>query len=526
MTKAPSKHLKAWLMVFAILLCTSPAAFASGEGYGPGRVGLEILAGRDHVSVGTGGIWNSRDKLHIQLDPAEGWRIKDYKVDLGCEVDGVAYSPPLTPTGNPKIGHFDYKETFNLPFINDANEDGNPYRRTLVLDLDEDIGFRWGTPYAHMRTQGVALFVSLVRMDDSGHIVEEASAWVVPELVTWIVAEEETEATTETEVVVSGDEIVADAFTGELTEVEVDDIKTTKKGKVNKSEHQKAQRSWEVEEAEEIIAFEGGRWGWWFKFTIGHPKTGHFIDSPVAGLGVQTPTYEGVTLEDAKFDYFPGEVVDIALGSFHLGSTVADHKISPLDIFPTMDTEDSPVINMARLLQSLDVDGEPQGGILIIPEVVTCFEQAMGYYELTNIDFTDDVQIENIIGKTIEFAGQLEIPVFLVMQSAEDAKAHLDKSLDTNMFRKNVSKTPDLGSTKAKLAVSTSWFPAMRANGEETIIEYHDENGVLLRTAEEAKPIIVTYTDDDPETGAAETWAAVSRDDGNTWKRKNISRSA
>ena len=45
-------------------------------------------------------------------------------------------------------------------------------------------------------------------------------------------------------------------------------------------------------------------------------------------------------------------------------------------------------------------------------------------------------------------------------------------------------------------------------------VEYFDENGNLIRTAEEAKPIVVTYTDADPVTGAPEVWAAVSRDDG------------
>ncbi|MBU8869242.1 MAG: hypothetical protein KOO60_00080 [Gemmatimonadales bacterium] len=515
------------MAVVAILLSSVPTVLASGEGYGPGRVGLSILAGRDHVEIGTGGIWNSRDKLHIQLDPADGWRIKNYHADLGADADGVLYSPPLTPTGNPKIGHFDYKETFNLPYVNTENEDGNPYRQTLVLDLAEDIGFMWGTPYAHLRTQGVALFVNLVRLDDSNRVVEETGAWVVPELVTWII--EEATAEDSEEVVVGDDATVADAYTGELVDIDAIEVKNTKRGKVAKKEHKNAKKNVEVDEAEELITFDGGRWGWWFKFTMGHPKTGHFIDSPVAGLSIETPTYEGITDVTAAFDYFPGEEVEIAIGSIHLGSTVADHKISPLDIFPLADTENSNVINMARLLQSLDADADPQGGIAITEGVVLAFEQAMAYYELTSIDFSDDVQVDNIINQTITFAAQLETPVLLVSVSAEDAKDHLDETLNNAMFRKNISKTPDQDSTKAKMNISTTWFPALPANATaETLpveIDYYDEEGNFIRTATTAKPIIITYTDADPVTHAMDTWAAVSRDDGETWKRKNLSRS-
>ncbi|MFO7608620.1 MAG: choice-of-anchor O protein [Candidatus Krumholzibacteriia bacterium] len=503
----------AWLALVALVLWAAPAALAAGQGYGPGRIGLEILAGRDHVVAGTGGIWNSRDKLHIQLDPADGWRIRAYHVDLG---GGLDYSPPLTPTGNPKIGHFDYKETFTAPYENANAEDGNALRRTLVLDLAEDLGFQWGSPWAPLRLQGVAVFLDLVKLDAEGRVAEQSGAWVVPELLVWIDAE--------IDEAVSDTAIVAEATTGEVIDDEVAEVKQTAKGKVRKEEHQSAQRTWEVDEAEEVIAFDGGRWGWWFRYVLGHPKTGHFIDSPVAGLHVETPTYEGVTGVSAAFDYFPGEEVEIALGSVRLGATLADHKISPLDIFPAADTEDARVINLARLLQSLDADGQPQGGIVITPQTVAALEQSAAYWGLAEIDFADDLEVENVITRTIELATAADPALALVLVSAEDAKAHLDDTLNNVMFRKNVAKTPELGSAKAKMDVAGMWFPARRANNDTTVIEYYDENGALIRTATRAKPIVVTYTDEDPVTGAPDVWAAISRDDGETWKRKNLSR--
>ncbi|RKX33865.1 MAG: hypothetical protein DRP71_09070 [Verrucomicrobia bacterium] len=521
-----NKIIMAWLLVAVAIIWVAPDAIAAGQGYGPGRVGLQILAGRDHVEAGTGGVWNSRDKLHIQLDPTGDWRIKGYKIDLG---GGVDYSPPLTNTGNPKIGHFDYKEEFTFPYDNAVGDEDHIYRRTMVLDLGEDLGFQWGSPWADLRVQGVAIFLELVKVDGSGNVYAESGAWAVPELITWVVAVDE-----DTTLVV-GEDIVADEDTGEIVEVDVTKVKKTSKGKVAKNEHQSAQKSWEVEEIEEIVAFDGGRWGWWFSYEMAHPRTGHFIDSPVAGLNVDTPTYSDKTDINARFDYFPGEEIEIAIGSVVLGSTVADHKISPLDIFPMADTEDTRVINMARLIQSLDADGDPQGGIVITDGTVTAFESAMGSMGLTSIDFSDDAQVENIIQGTIDNAALLDPPVLLVSQSAEDAKGHLDETLNNAMFRKNISKTPVEASTKAKMNISSTWFPALRANGEAATytdasgaihdgIPYFDDDGNLIRVATEAKPIVVTYTDADPVTGGHDTWAAVSRDDGNTWKRKNLSR--
>jgi len=276
------------------------------------------------------------------------------------------------------------------------------------------------------------------------------------------------------------------------------------------------------------IVFEGGQWGWWLKYPFTHKKMTHFIDSPVAGLIMASPTEYVYTDESGAAPYFPGESASYYLGWQHLGMTLLDHKVSPLDLFASSDTDDPRVINMAVLLQSLDADADPQPGIAITPEVSSCFNQAvgnLGYISIT--DWSDDPanptsKVNLLVDATITNCSGT---VTLAKVSPEDAKANLDRSLDSTMFRKNVSKTPDLGSSKAKLNIMGVWFPALRANGDPAVIEYYDENEALIRTAEEAKPIVVTYTDADPVTGAHDTLAAISRDDGNTWKRKNLSRS-
>jgi len=270
-------------------------------------------------------------------------------------------------------------------------------------------------------------------------------------------------------------------------------------------------------------------------YPLYHPSKGHFIDSPVGGVTVISKTLDCKTDESGGFDYFPGERVELYLGHLPLGDALAAHKISPLDIFESADTDDPRVINMARLLQSLDADASPKDGIMITEAVEFCLFEATEALGLSTVDFANDAQIEDVIQGTIAAcAGE----VSLVAVSAEDAKANLDRSLNANMFRKNASKTPNLVSSKSKLNIMGQWFPALRANGDPsdymdesglgvlTGIPYYDENGDLIRVATQAKPIVAVYTDAVEETGSEDIFAGVSRDDGQTFKRKNLSRAA
>ncbi len=85
-------------------------------------------------------------------------------------------------------------------------------------------------------------------------------------------------------------------------------------------------------------------------------------------------------------------------------------------------------------------------------------------------------------------------------------------------FLRNGSNSPSQATTKSKLEALTIYVPAM-SSADVAIA------GVSVH------PMVMTYTDTtytDPVTGqtADDVWAAVSRDDGATWKRINISRSA
>jgi len=447
-------------ITLALMLCVAAPALADIQS--PFSIQYQknraLLIDKEGMEIGIAEYWNTRDEFVVEFFfDEEGWVLKDAQVYLG-PTDIV---PPTMKNGKPDFREFTYHREFD-PF--EAST-------TIRCSLPES-GFRWGP----RRERIVAIHMDLVRVQTSSRYVGEKDAlkrnryydgyndaWALPLYV---------------------DE---DGY----------------------------------EELGEYFTWPRSNYAGYFTTGFVHPRRGHFIDSPVEGLAYETSTNRGKTDEGGGFDYFPGEGVLLNVGGVVLGEALADHKISPLDIFQSSDTDDPEVINMARLLQSLDVDASPEDGIIISPETGSCLEQAVQGLSWPYLDFYDDGQIENVIEATIACS-----PDYLVEVSAADAKANLDKTLDSNMFRKNISRTPELTSSKSKLNIMGVWFPALRANGEPTEIEYYDEDGNLIRTETEAKPIVAVYTDAVPETGCEDIFAAISRDDGNTFKRKNLSRAA
>lgn len=304
--------------------------------------------------------------------------------------------------------------------------------------------------------------------------------------------------------------------------IHADVVKLDTKGKVVASE-----TAW----AKGNHAFTGSNWGWWLEYGLTHKAMAHFVDSPVRGVRAVTPTVNCLTDDSGGFEYFPGERVTLSVGSQLLGSTDAEHRITPIDLFDGAGIDDPRVGNMARLLQSLDADADPKAGISITPQVVTCFETALGQHGRV-IDWNDSARIDNLIASTISACSGV---VSLQAVSLEDALENLERSVGSSMFRKNVSKTPDLGTDKSKLDFMNIRVPATKANGEPVMsqvnpgaygVDYFDDDGNYLYTREKVHPLVAVYADQIAETGAHDTFGAVSRDDGATWKRTNLSRAA
>lgn len=97
--------------------------------------------------------------------------------------------------------------------------------------------------------------------------------------------------------------------------------------------------------------------------------TGMFIDTAVQGLNYETATQSGKTNEQGEFSYQNGEQVTFSIGSIMFESVLSKAIITPLDIFNTDNIQTPSVVNMLRLLQTLDDDGDLTNGIQITDEV-------------------------------------------------------------------------------------------------------------------------------------------------------------
>ncbi|MDX1696441.1 MAG: hypothetical protein R3208_21930 [Ketobacteraceae bacterium] len=91
---------------------------------------------------------------------------------------------------------------------------------------------------------------------------------------------------------------------------------------------------------------------------------GQFVDSPVSGLFYRTDTREGFTDHNGYFEFAEGEIVSFYIGNIALGGARGSSILTPLDLSEGQDLSDT-AVNILRLLQTLDYDGDPGNGISI-----------------------------------------------------------------------------------------------------------------------------------------------------------------
>jgi len=260
---------------------------------------------------------------------------------------------------------------------------------------------------------------------------------------------------------------------------------------------------------------DGIVWGWYVTYPLAKAQAGHFVDANVNG---------GTTGDNGQFWWLPDESIDFSVGSLDLGNALADRAVSPVDLFPGSDMDDPRVVNMAWLLQSLDTDGNAAQGAINITDVsVACLESALGALGLESVDF-GDVQMVGALIEATRAGCAVELPT-LTRDEAWENLATGQKA--GNLMKKNVSKNPGMQADKAKIEIMPVYVPALRSDGTATEVTYYDADDVLIETRNVAKPIVVAYVEEVESTGGAmDVFVAISRDDGETWKRRNISRTA
>jgi len=294
-----------------------------------------------------------------------------------------------------------------------------------------------------------------------------------------------------------------------------------------------------VDVPEDAYAFNGGTfdrydkapgivWGWYVTYPLAKVEPGHFIDANVNGLTYATPTQSGRTGDSGQFWYLPMERIDFSVGILPLGDALADRRISPTDLFDGADMDDDRVLNVARLLQSLDADGSPaQGAINITDPVVACLESALfGFPPLPPPEefFADDDAVGALIDATVAACAD-QVPLAAVTKA--EALANLNSGMQAgNLMKRNVSKNPGMKADKAKIEIVPVYVPAQRPDGSPAEVVYFDADGNVIESRSEAKPIVVSYVEEVEGAGAMDVFVAVSLDDGDSWKRRNVSKTA
>ena len=99
-------------------------------------------------------------------------------------------------------------------------------------------------------------------------------------------------------------------------------------------------------------------------------NVGQFVDAPVEGLEYSSSTSSEIKTTDAngRFYYQDGEKITFKIGQVILGDVIPSNSgstVTPLDLVGTTDTNNSKVVEILRVLQSIDSDGDPTNGIQI-----------------------------------------------------------------------------------------------------------------------------------------------------------------
>ena len=125
------------------------------------------------------------------------------------------------------------------------------------------------------------------------------------------------------------------------------------------------------------------------------PATGIFA-GPVRGLRYQTPTERGLTNDCGEFSYRPGETVTFLIGGLVLGSVVGAPRVNLAQLVNRVDGKierlrDPIVTNLARLVQTLDQDGDVEVGVTIAPAVHDVVGPMVINFNQADTDATDIV---------------------------------------------------------------------------------------------------------------------------------------
>lgn len=153
-------------------------------------------------------------------------------------------------------------------------------------------------------------------------------------------------------------------------------------------------------------------------------QEGIFVDSPVEGIRYITDTQDGFTDSTGRFHYVEGETITFQIGDVTMGSAVALGLMTPVHLVEGAADETHPVVtNMARFMQSLDADGNPDNGITITPEIRNEVTGRLIDFDLGLMDFENHPDVTALFDSLNAMGSFSHGEQHLI--SAEQAQQHL-----------------------------------------------------------------------------------------------------
>jgi pectate lyase len=157
---------------------------------------------------------------------------------------------------------------------------------------------------------------------------------------------------------------------------------------------------------------------------------GTLVDAPVEGVYYESGSLAGITGSNGEFRYEVGNTIRFFIGDITLGEPVTGKAvITPVDLVPNGTADTPAVVNIARLLQSLD--SEPGDEIITIPPEVRAAavrsnETLSSAIEF--LDFSDEPAFVNAASQLVAVLAS-DYPFTAVLVDADQARTHMAKSL-------------------------------------------------------------------------------------------------
>lgn len=211
-------------------------------------------------------------------------------------------------------------------------------------------------------------------------------------------------------------------------------------------------------------------------------KTGVFIDNEVAGISYNTETQSGVTGPGGEYQYISGETITFSVGGISLPTALAQAILTPLGLVGTADTNNTTVLNIVKLLLSVDEDGDSSNGIQVS-------ERAHAFAAGMSVDFNSS-SFDSDVAELVANSGSVNTELI----DDATAMAHLEAtiaSIETapDIFTHQWLSAKTLYSVRYNTSDNVSVVKQLEFNVGATTIS---ETGLLNSNANEVIAVLVS----------------------------------